>query len=314
MWQRTILTQKNISCTNCIFSEPRAAHEQSIGTATKTCAAIHYFTTPARLQDMPLPLPAATATGAAGDSWGRRPPPILRAAQEHQRRRWRRRHGDPDEPKPGGRGSAPPAWSSSIPAAAADPHLRSLPRAFRVDIRLPHCPATPSPSAASRRPSAARLLQECSAKCLKGKRKRESKEGRTRLWAEWFNLELDHDIEIRNRFTLDPPFVAHSDFHPHCEKPGYNAFSNLQNQCKQDLHPTWRLHDRSIQKIKREKLNTKKIKKYMSSPYVSQKKKVGLTCPPSHPPTSIFSLHRWACAERDEAGRPARLGPRCCRW
>lgn len=150
MWQRTILTQKNISCTNCIFSEPRAAHEQSIGTATKTCAAIHYFTTPARLQDMPLPLPAATATGAAGDSWGRRPPPILRAAQEHQRRRWRRRHGDPDEPKPGGRGSAPPAWSSSIPAAAADPHLRSLPRAFRVDIRLPHCPATPSPSAASR--------------------------------------------------------------------------------------------------------------------------------------------------------------------
>jgi hypothetical protein len=93
------------------------------------------------------------------------------------------------------------------------------------------------------------------------------------LWAEWFNLELDHDIEIRNRFTLDPPFVAHSDFHPQYEKPGYNAFSNLQNQCKQDLHPTWRLHDRSIQKIKREKLNTKKIKKYMSSPYVSQKKK-----------------------------------------
>lgn len=81
-----------------------------------------------------------------------------------------------------------------------------------------------------RRPSAARLLQECSAKCLKGKRKRESKEGRTMLWAEWFNLELDHDIEIRNRFTLDPPFVAHSDFHPQYEKPGYNAFSNLQNQ------------------------------------------------------------------------------------
>lgn len=50
------------------------------------------------------------------------------------------------------------------------------------------------------------------------------------LWAEWFNLELDHDIEIRNRFTLDPPFVAHSDFHPQYEKPGYNAFSNLQNQ------------------------------------------------------------------------------------